>query len=353
MTKKIHFQSFDALRFFAFLVVFLSHLPLPIRVSGGIGVQFFFVLSGFLITYLLLHEKKTLGTIQFKKFFIRRVLKIFPLYYAMLLFAFLTPYLLARFNIHASADGYEPNWWYSCLFLENYNMMFTGAFPNVSPLGVMWSLCIEEHFYICWGILLTILPIRMMPTLITVSILLGSVSRAIYAQIGLNDLDLPTHLDYFASGAALAYLLLQRPELLQPLNTVNQRIRFIFILTTILYIFASPQLHYFGKSTIEPILFCICFTLLLGFTLPSPHQLRISDDHFLSKLGIYTYGLYLYHIIVINALLQVFNKCSISLLSTFNTFVFSIIALSLTIGISIISYHLFEQPFLKLKKYFR
>ena len=154
-SSKKHFHTLDALRFFSFLIVFFHHIPVPenswfsvFSKSGDVGVSFFFVLSGFLISYILIFDKKANKTINLKNFLAKRILKIWPLFYAMLLFAFLTPFILKQLQLSFSNEGYEPNWLLSVLFLENYNMMLTNNFPNVSPLRVMWSLCIEEHFYI-------------------------------------------------------------------------------------------------------------------------------------------------------------------------------------------------------------
>ena len=115
LTRK-YFDTFDALRFFAFLKVFLLHIPLVnfpvfnfLKQGGGMGVSFFFVLSGFLITYMLLTEKITTGTIQLRRFYWRRILRIWPLYYAMVAFAFLTPWLLNLFGLSSSSIGYTPN----------------------------------------------------------------------------------------------------------------------------------------------------------------------------------------------------------------------------------------------------
>ena len=127
MQKKRYFKSFDALRFLAFFKVFLFHLPIQhfpffsyVKAGGGIGVMFFFVLSGFLITYIILEEKEEKGSLNLKNFFLRRILRIWPLYYAMILFAFLTPWILELLGLTASHAGYEPNWWMSIGFLENY-----------------------------------------------------------------------------------------------------------------------------------------------------------------------------------------------------------------------------------------
>lgn len=95
--EKIHFHSLDALRFFAFLKVYMLHVPIQgnfpilnyIKGGGGLRVSFFFVLSGFLITYLLVFEKIQNGKIKIKKFFIRRSLRIWPLFYLIVIIVFL------------------------------------------------------------------------------------------------------------------------------------------------------------------------------------------------------------------------------------------------------------------------
>src|SRR3954470_709736 len=103
-----HFHSFDALRFFAFLKVFLLHLPIIafpffsyLKNGGGTGVIFFFVLSGFLITYILLTEKSGSGSINLGHFFLRRILRIWPLYYLMVAFAFCTPFLVSLLHLNS------------------------------------------------------------------------------------------------------------------------------------------------------------------------------------------------------------------------------------------------------------
>ena len=70
----------------------------------------------------------------------------------MVAFAFSTPFILSWLNLDHSNEGYEPNFLFTILFLENYVGIALREAPNVSPLGVMWSLCVEEHFYIVWGV---------------------------------------------------------------------------------------------------------------------------------------------------------------------------------------------------------
>ncbi|AGC77888.1 peptidoglycan/LPS O-acetylase OafA/YrhL [Nonlabens dokdonensis] len=350
-----HFHTFDALRFFSFLLVFLHHIPVPsshyasfFSKSGGVGVIFFFVLSGFLITYILLEEKSKTGKILLQKFFMRRVLRIWPLFYGMILFAFLTPYILEFFQLPFSNEGYEPNWLMSLFFLENYQMMMTNSFPNVSPLRLMWTLCIEEHFYILWGIIMYYIPIKKVPHLILGSIITASVFRIVYQHLGLPTLDLLTNLDYFAFGAIPAFLWIEKRQIINILSSIPISIKYGIAVAILALSFLLPNVSYAPLYYVAPILYGISFTSLILFTLCHKNEIKIPDNYWISKLGIFTYGLYLFHIIIVNLLLKLLDQLELG----FSWHLFSIVALICTILLSMTSYYAFEKPFLRLKKYF-
>lgn len=351
-TDRVHFQTFDALRFLSFLLVFLHHSPIPathflhkISQAGGIGVSFFFVLSGFLITYLLILEKlNSKDTISLPKFFIRRILRIWPLYYAMVLFAFCTPYILNLLHLTASDEGYEPQWFFTLTFLENYVMMYTDSFPNVSPLRVMWSLCIEEHFYIIWGVVFSIISLKNIPKFLVGSILFTIISRVVYQNLNLLTGDILTNIGYFAFGGIPAYLFVFKLNIIQKLAQIPALYKYIFALFTLIVIIVDS--NYFALSDVSNfLLFATLFSLLILCTLGEKNVFKISDKTILAFLGKYTYGLYLFHTIFINLFLKMG--------SMYNLHWFTIIVLSLlfTIISSYISYHLFEKRFLKLKIY--
>jgi peptidoglycan/LPS O-acetylase OafA/YrhL len=353
-TKK-HFHTFDALRFISFLLVFFHHIPTDdssfialFSKSGGIGVSFFFVLSGFLITYILIEVKSANNSISLRNFFIRRILRIWPLFYAMLLFAFLTPYLLNLFHLSYSKDGYSPNWLMSLLFLENYNMMITHSYPNVSPLRVMWSLCIEEHFYIIWAVVFSFMPLRKVPVLIVFSLITANVSRLIYSHFNIDAIDLFTNIDYFAYGAIPAYIFVLRKDILHKIEAIPLTIKYGLLIITFAILFAVPNLNDVRSELYAPTLYGVLFSSIILFTLTDRHSIHINDHLWISKMGLYTYGLYLFHTIVINFLLRVKNTFPFEL----NWLGFSLLSFSITILMSVLSYHFFEKQFLKLKKYF-
>ena len=352
-SSKKHFHTLDALRFFSFLIVFFHHIPVPenswfsvFSKSGDVGVSFFFVLSGFLISYILIFDKKANKTINLKNFLAKRILKIWPLFYAMLLFAFLTPFILKLFQLSFSNEGYEPNWLLSVLFLENYNMMLTNNFPNVSPLRVMWSLCIEEHFYIIWGFLFSIIPLNKIKYLIIISIVLASVCRVFYSYFNLPFLDLFTNIDYFAFGAIPAYVLSFKKEQLILIEKLSYSFKIIICLLTIIAIFGFSNLNFEWLKFVKPIMYGILFATILSFIITEQNSLKIKDTLWISKIGIYTYGLYLYHTIIINLFIKLNKTLEL------NWVLISIISFTLTVFVSVLSYHLFEKQFLKLKIYF-
>ena len=349
--SRIHFHTFDSLRFLAFLLVFLSHSPIPkdsflgyFTKSGGIGVVFFFVLSGFLITYILLIEKVNEGKVDLRNFFKRRILRIWPLYYAMILFAFCTPYILNYLQIGDSGEGYEPNWLMSLAFLENYKMMSTHRFPNVSPLIVMWTLCIEEHFYILWGLLLYFIPLKKIPHLIVVSISLSAICIIIYGRLGIPTLDIFTNIGYFAFGAIPAVIFVFYEKLIVKLNHISRLTKFIYAAIVIMAILLISNAVIVLNAALNSLILGALFSMLILFTLGEKNVLKISDNTWMAHLGKYTYGLYMIHTIVIVLFLKIGAKLD------WNVYLITIVSLIITIILAFLSYHLFEKQFLKLKK---
>lgn len=344
-----YFHTFDFLRFFAFFIVFIHHLPGNdnsiinfFMHSGGIGVQIFFVLSGFLISYILLEEKKKSKQLNLKNFFIRRALRIWPLYYIMILFAFITPYILKILSLNSSDEGYYPNWIYPLLFLENYEMMIRDGFANTSPLRVMWSLCIEEHFYILWGIIFFFISNKKFPTLLITSIVASLGFRILYKVLDISDLDINTNVLYFSFGGIVAYLLAYRKEVVDKLSTISVVLKIIISFIFILLYFLLPHLQ-IDDVVLKPLIVGSITAVLIAFTLCKVNYLKISDKNIFSMLGKYTYGMYLFHTIWINLIMKFIS----------DFIMIFILSLFATIVSSLLSYYLFENQFLKFKKYFK
>lgn len=170
--EKVTFPNLDGLRFFCFLAVFLFHgfhtesaeiassssyraVRLLFR-HGDLGVNFFFVLSGFLITFLLLAEKRRHGGIHVGYFYTRRVLRIWPLYFACVAFGFLGFPALKRLAGVEPNENANPVMY--ILFLGNFDVIRSGL-PDAGVLGVLWSVAVEEQFYLAWPLLLAAVPL--------------------------------------------------------------------------------------------------------------------------------------------------------------------------------------------------
>ena len=366
-TDKLHFSSLDALRFFAFLKVYFFHLPIEsdypflvyLKRGGGIGVQFFFVISGFLITYLLVADKRARGQVAARSFFIRRSLRIWPLFYAAVLLAFLLPDALAdRWGFHMVGGGYVPDWRFSFTFLENYKMLLADNFPRTTPLPVFWSLCIEEHFYLVWLLAVFLLPIRHVLLFLLACLPLACVFRWAEPFVLHNSMmdtnDLLTHLDVFATGGLLGYwVATDYAGFSAKVNGVWLPLRYLAIGGVVLaVVFQSDVLPYVTGSTFNifrPFVVAALFTMLIAVFLPANSAIRIQSNT-LAYLGRISYGLYVFHIIAIHVAYQ---YCLVHhiLFDTFgkNLLLFGV-TFGATLGLSMLSYRYFEQPFLVLRE---
>ena len=175
---RVFFPNLDGLRFVCFFMVFLFHInksvtehylanqleiPAFFKVfsllfqNGNLGVNFFFVLSGFLITFLLIREKEYTGKIHVLKFYMRRILRIWPLFYLCVLIGFLLFPYVAHLIGMSSGETARPL--YYIFFINNFDVIETGH-PNSLILGILWSIAIEEQFYLSWPLMLSFLPLR-------------------------------------------------------------------------------------------------------------------------------------------------------------------------------------------------
>jgi len=187
-------RGFDGLRALAVVAVVLTHLGvygaltkaqwlpsslLPM-IHGGTGVQAFFVLSGFLITTLLINEHRTSGTISIRNFIVRRTLRIFPLYVLFLVIVTL---------LHAFGSNITS--WDSLFYAYIYSYNFVPRELYTSIIGHTWSLAVEEHFYLVWPTLFLLLFGKRKPAL--VALVLTFIVTAPFVQLLLVRMGLSEH----------------------------------------------------------------------------------------------------------------------------------------------------------------
>lgn len=355
MRRKVFFPNLDGLRFLAFFVVFVDHAypeptMLPHRVSylltgsGWAGVSFFFVLSGFLITYLILMEKRETGEIDVKAFYVRRVLRIWPLYYLLLAFAFIL-FPLVRDSLSMPAFAGEP-WSYIC-FLGNFVMLRHTPVPLF--LSITWSVAIEEQFYLVWPLLFWYTPARFYKHLFPAIILGSLLFRFYWAQ---DETVLYYHtlsvISDMAVGGMAAYLALNSRKFMQALASLPKRMIVALYLAGLLLMLFHADIFKGPARALERLVISLFFVFIVLEQNYSNSLFKMSRLRLISKLGVYTYGLYLLHPVALTLL----NNFRTQDESAAHQYVLGTAALLMTILMGIASYYLFEKRFLNLKRYF-
>jgi peptidoglycan/LPS O-acetylase OafA/YrhL len=372
--EKIFFPNLDGLRFICFFVVFLFHcyktIFQNIRHSSGyhyieslfqngtLGVNFFFVLSGFLITYLLIREKEYKGTISVKNFYIRRILRIWPLFYLCVAFGFLVFPFVKSLLGQPSEEIAHPV--YYLFFVNNFDFMHSWpAVPDALVLSVLWSVAVEEQFYLSWPVILKFIPIRYYRWIFPGIIAASLIFRSFYT--GDNDHDYAFR--YFhtlsvigdmAFGGLLAYFCSYENRFFRYIRNLRRyQIAIIYIAAIIIFIFKKQLFHIPVLVVLERLVISSFFGLIiLEQNYAKNSFFKFSQFKLISKLGLYTYGLYCLHFIGILVVQTIAQKTGWNLHSFVMASLASLLALLVAILVSITSYYLFEKRFLDLKDKF-
>ena len=366
-----HLPALDGVRGFAVLGVACSHLfpgtphsSLDTFVHntfafGASGVDLFFVLSGFLITGILYDSLPDPGF--FRKFYARRVLRIFPLYYGVLA-AFALAALIFGLNFHHQLLSLA-------LYLQNSTLIAQRirdyAGPTFLPLPHFWSLAIEEQFYLVWPVTVFLLRTRRrLLGFCAAALLLCPFLRSFLFLHGVNYYIVETNTlcrsDSLLAGAALALLFRSRLH-----DRVLRAAAWIFLAgagSGVLLAYASSHGPFFNTATGYQIFLAFDFSALaltfVGVITLSLHSRPVSAVCTLRPmrwLGKYSYGIYVLHLILfgylyepLRHLLSLYltpNKATGILIAGILIFLLSLLA-------AYLSYHLFEKHFLRLKRFF-
>jgi peptidoglycan/LPS O-acetylase OafA/YrhL len=370
MSPPIYFRNLDSLRTVACFTVVFSHClcvdyasflgngflrhVFDLLVAGFWGVKLFFVLSGFLITYLLQQEITQSHQINLRNFYIRRIFRTFPLFYLSLFIGFIVyPYLCRQAGIESHL-GYNPI--YHLFFLGNFDkiaMRLAGLWHQQTLLiNISWSVAIEEQFYIFLPLILYYSALRKYFThIIGVFFFLSVIFKLSNHNEDVQMYHTWANIFYLSLGCLLATFS-QNPRFISFFVSLNRfQIALIYIvgLTCLLY---TPLFYPHIKiwhELVNSLFFCFVIAEQ-NFGTHSP--LKYGDLSLLSRLGKYTYSAYLLHPIAKGIGTTTQKLLHIAQLNTFQSFYFTLAILGLTILFSYLSYHYFELPFLRLKKRF-
>ena len=373
---KIFFPNLDGLRFISFFVVFLYHGHLSIfsylkdaqpRVyavieficrHGNLGVNFFFVLSGFLITYLLIKEKEFTGRIHVPNFYVRRILRIWPLYYLCVFVGVIGFGLLKKMSGEPLLENANP--WYYMFFGANFDIMHTWPEkPDALLLSVLWSVAVEEQFYLTWPLILSFVPLRKFKFVFPAIMVLSLVFRAFHT--GDNDHDFAIR--YFhtlsvigdmALGGLFAYLVSYENRFKRYITEMPRAVIIMLYVCTLGVTLFKDNIFVAGIPVIfDRIVIAFFFGMIILEQNYAKHSFfKMSRAKTISKLGIYTYGLYCLHFLGLYLAIKFMNVLRLNGSLTWVSFSMILLALVISIIISLLSYNLYEKWFLRLKDKF-
>ncbi|MBS1851108.1 MAG: acyltransferase [Acidobacteria bacterium] len=360
--KRFYHPELDVLRFFAFFLVFIHHhypatpgqynpglgklLALSvstISAAGGFGVDIFFALSSYLITELLLREKESTGGVDVRAFYLRRILRIWPLYFFFLTLAVLLNHWVPGEPVSAKAVLafllFSGNWW----------MIFAGS--KVSIINPLWSVSVEEQFYLAWPPLARNLSRRGM--LLAAGILLGVASSA-RLLIGLLHIGSErylwfntfTRLDPIALGIVLAVLLRGRSPVLSWIQRAGLFFASVSVLlasASLLHTRAEP-VHLAGIMLGYPLVAVSSIGLLVSLLSATAPWYAWTP---LVYLGRISYGLYVFHLLGLQLAFLLGHHFPAGPRLVKGD---GILGLLLTLLMAALSYRFLEKPFLRIKE---
>lgn len=347
-----YFPNLDGLRFFGFLIVFFSHgyigttgLFTAYNYQAAAGLDLFFVMSAFLITYRLIKENEFYGRISLRRFIYRRSLRVWPLYFAVVFFGFGTHAILQ--SAGGELEPLPPLWTFLTFTMNFWVVNHGEAF--LFFLVFLWSVCLEEQFYAMLGLLMRFVHSMLIP--IAVLLIIGSAWYRFQHQS--ESLQLMYHscslMGSFGFGILAAWLYHRHGTWL--FNKLEQRslvwmmLYLIFLLHMVFYsaIYDDASWSFLGRLVMWLLMSCI----IIGQCAPHKPFLPMGRFASLRYLGKISYGLYVFHGIFILLFLQL--PFSFESNGWYHLLIRPVLILVFTILASAISYRYFERPFLQLK----
>lgn len=369
---KVFFPGLNALRFFAAALVVVCHTEqqkefwgltnyrslIPPSIASS-AVTFFFVLSGFLITFLLFKEKDKSGSIGIKNFYFRRILRIWPVYYLVIILAFVILPNLTIFYIpgltNSVNQNFPNNFIFYLLFLPNIGHLLNLSVVYATQL---WSIGVEEQFYLIWPVLIKKSTNYLRLLLIIILIFFLSRNAAAFlshnlssasvsqAMTKINEFLIMTRIGSMAIGGLGAYYIYNNNSLFRAL-LINRVMEVLTVLVILLFGYKSVYIPYINIE-IYALLFCI---LIVNISC-NPNSIFKLENSFWAKLGDISYGIYMYHLIAIGIVLFTMKQVNMQRFNFYENLLLHVSSQLLTYAIAYFSFKYFEKPFLSLKQKF-
>jgi peptidoglycan/LPS O-acetylase OafA/YrhL len=364
--QSVFFEPLDAIRFLAFCTVFTVHLfqikhPLfnngifhfinyNIVSRGYLSLCVFFILSAFLITYLAFSEQQKKGSLHTLKFYIRRMLRIWPLYVFILIFIFLiTPLIWPEFKADIS------RWPWFALFAGNFDILYNGM-PSNPLLLPLWSIAVEEQFYLFFPITFLlflgkkrILLFYSLIALIVIAVRYYYSSN--YMAHGIHTLSV---MGDFATGSAMAALFFFNEKFREKFVNLKQSTILLIYIIAIAVILIKRFDYNLPGSLISRLVYDVFFAFVIAEQCFCKNSIfKVNKISIFNSLGKVSYGLYLFHAFGLLAAEKIvehyipINNWKILLITI------AAIAMSITILCSYISYYTIEKPFNDLRVKYR
>jgi peptidoglycan/LPS O-acetylase OafA/YrhL len=360
--QRIYFKNLDILRFVAAYIIVVLHCFAGWKVHFGgaplnsffsdsmnskiemimnnlsIGVDLFFIISGFLLTYLLLAEHEKTGKVEVLKFYIRRAFRIWPLYFFLILLAPLLTYFF---------DEQSPGYLYHFFFAGNFDMIQQGS-KSVAT-DHLWSICVEEHFYLICPLMIAFIPVKKLPQVLSVIILGAILFRGFIEMYSPNYgahiyLSTFSRIDVLAFGSLFGYLVYHKKiEFNHPLWLR------LMIYSVFLFVFFNAgyvECGTFFSATIKKYFFVLVAAYWMGNFMFNPNAIfAAKGKNIFHQLGKVSYGIYMFNSIVIFLLVNLFSTYNFH-----NYFIFLVLVHICLFATTQLSYRFIELPFLALKE---
>jgi peptidoglycan/LPS O-acetylase OafA/YrhL len=341
-------KGIDGLRAIAVLMVILSHSIGSFSLNsfaflgdllgnGALGVRIFFVISGFLITFLLLKENKLFGSIDFSAFFVRRSLRIFPAFFAYIL-------VVSLFSYYDHINVSKQQIFSAATFSSNYGHVWMDDIgPDGWFLGHFWTLALEEQYYLFLPLTILLFGLARLPYYLLFIIVLMPMVRVVSyflfpesrGQLGMM---FHTAIDPILIGTVGAFLFFKKNKML---NYISFKSKPLLICVILILFLISPMLAHNVRGyetvlgiTIESSL--VLYVIIWLQLNSGSFAVRILESRALVFIGMISYSLYLWQQLFLTDLNTVLTGVGLNVMAIF--------------FVAVISYYFIEKPFLKIRR---